>query len=104
MPPTSGDAPVTEFPDEWIPALAELYDRFAHSLEPFSEERDTAESVFISEVSDWWDTLDNPKPSLQEFRKGVIVRCKRYLAAKDKPQDKQFLRKLDKGQSDDTYP
>jgi hypothetical protein len=99
MPPTSGDAPVSGIPDDWIPALAELYDKFAHSLEPFSEERDNGETVFISEVSHWWDLLDHPKPTLQEFRKRVIVRCKRYLAAKDKPQDKKFLRNLD----DDQY-
>jgi hypothetical protein len=96
MPPTSGDAPLTEFPDEWIPALAKLYDKFAHSLEPFSEERDQAERVFVSEVLIWWENLDNPKPSLQDFRKGVIARCKRYLAASDKPQDKQLFRNLDK--------
>ena len=95
MPPTSGDAPLTEYPEHWIPALAELYDKFAHSLEPFSEERDIAERVFTSEIVNWWQILDNPKPAFQEFRKGVIIRCKRHLAAKDKPQDKKFLRILD---------
>ena len=96
MPPTSGNAPVTEFPDDTrILALAKLYDRFAHSLEPFSEERDNAERLFATEVMLWWENLQNPKPTFQEFRKGVITRCKRFLAARDKPQDKQFLRKLD---------
>jgi hypothetical protein len=96
MPTPPGDAPLTELPDDWIPALAELYDRFAHSLEPFSEERDNAERMFVSEVVMWYDMLEsNARPSLQDFRKGVIVRCKRYLAARDKPQDRKFLGELD---------
>src|SRR5580658_4132069 len=95
MPPTPGNAPLTEFPDDWIPALAELYEEFAHSLEPFSEETQNAERVFVTEIVTWWQILDHPKPSLRDFRRGVILRCRRYLAARDKPQDKQFLRKLD---------
>jgi hypothetical protein len=95
MPTAPGDAPLSGLGDDQIPALAELYDKFAHSLEPFSEARDNAERVFNSEVLGWHDLLANPKPTLQEFRKGVIVRCKRHLAASDKPQDKQLFRKLD---------
>jgi len=47
MPETPGDARITELPDGLIPALAELYDKFAHSLEPFSEERDNAEQTCL---------------------------------------------------------
>src|SRR5580692_3140401 len=94
MPTPSRDAPLGEFPDDWIPALAELYEEFAHSFEPFSEKAENAERVFVTEIVTWWEILPKPKPSLQEFRKGVILRCRRYLAARDKPQDKQFLRKL----------
>lgn len=82
-------------PEDVIPALAELYDQFAHSLDPFSEERDRAESVFMAAVSVWHDALPKPKPPIHEFRKGVIIRCKRHLSATDRPQDKRFLRNLD---------
>jgi hypothetical protein len=99
MPPTPGDASLNESPGDRIPALAELYDKFAHSLEPFSEERDNAEHVFVLEVLTWYQILENPKPSFQEFRRGVIAKCRQYLAATDKPQDKQFFRKLDENQS-----
>jgi hypothetical protein len=95
MPTAPGDAPLSGLDDNQIPALAELYDKFAHSLEPFSEDRDNAERVFNSEILGWYDRLGNPKPSFQEFRKGVIARCKRYLAASDKPQDKQLFRNID---------
>jgi hypothetical protein len=95
MPETPGDARITELPDGLIPALAELYDKFAHSLDPFSDEGEIAEQTFVAEIVKWWDVLDHPKPSLQDFRKGVILRCRRHLAARDKPQDKKFLPKLD---------
>ena len=81
-------------PEDQIPALAELYDKFAHSLDPFSEERDRAESVFMSEVTAWYDALPKPKPAFHEFRKAVITRCKRHLSATDRPQAKQFLRTI----------
>jgi hypothetical protein len=82
-------------PEDAIPALAELYDQFAHALDPFSEEVDRAESVFMAQVSVWYDALPPPKPTLHEFRKGVIVRCKRHLSATDRPQDQRFLRDFD---------
>jgi len=37
---------------EQIAALARLYDRFAHALDPFSAERDEAERVFMQDVAD----------------------------------------------------
>ncbi|MBI3414232.1 MAG: hypothetical protein HY043_02750 [Verrucomicrobia bacterium] len=78
------DAPLTP-PEREIAALAKLYDRFAHSLDPFSAGRDEAEATFMQSIADWYDSLDPPKPTLHEFRKGVIVRCKKHLSASDKP-------------------
>jgi hypothetical protein len=69
MPPTPRDARLTELPDGQIPSLAELYDKFAHSFEPFSEERDRAENVFKSEVSSWYDLLSNQSHPITIFRR-----------------------------------
>lgn len=84
MPTTPPDAPLDEGDKFWIESLAELYDKFAHSLDPFSEDRDAAEKHFMQQVSIWYDMIDRPKPSLHEFRKGVIIRCKCRLSATDK--------------------
>lgn len=76
--------------------MAELYDKFAHALDPFSQEADHAEGVFNSELSVWYDSLQDPKPSFREFRKAIITQCKRHLRASDKPQDQKLLGSLDK--------
>jgi hypothetical protein len=81
----SADALLASALKEQIAALAKLYDRFAHALDPFSPERDEAERVFMQDVADWYDSLSPPKPSLHDFRKAVIVRCKRHLAQSDNP-------------------
>jgi hypothetical protein len=81
----SADAFIGESSRDRIAALATLYDRFAHALDPFSPQRDEAERVFVQEVSIWYDSLPAPKPSLQEFRKAVILRCKRHLLSLDRP-------------------
>ena len=81
MSPTSDDA----FVAQQIPALAVLYDRFAHALDPFSPATDEAERVFVQNIATLYDNLSPPKPAFIEFRKGVIVRCKRHLAAGDTP-------------------
>ena len=83
MPAPSDDAFVTGSADP-IAALASLYDRFAYALDPFSKERDEAERVFMEDVANWYDSLEEPKPSLHEFRKGVIQRCKSHLKSADK--------------------
>jgi hypothetical protein len=85
MPETPGDASLGELPENQIPALAELYDKFAQTLDPFSSEADRAEAVFNQEVASWHSLLVPPKPSFHEFRKAVILRCKRYLKANSKP-------------------
>jgi hypothetical protein len=81
----SGDAPIDVPPQELIANLAKLYDRFAHALDPYSPERDEAERAFLRELSAWYDSIATPRPSFQEFRKGVIVRCRKHLLASDKP-------------------
>jgi len=87
MPPSPEDAPIgaEAIPDGQIPPLAKLYDAFAHSLDPFSPERDNAEKVFLHDVALWYDNISPPKPQLHDFRKAVILRCKRHLAATNKP-------------------
>jgi len=85
MPTPPADALLASASKEQLAALAKLYDRFAHALDPFSPERDEAERVFMQDVADWYDSLHSPKPSLHDFRKAVILRCKRHLATTDKP-------------------
>lgn len=85
MPETPEDARLeNQVPAEQIAHLAVLYDKFARALDPFSEERDEAERVFLQEVASWHDTLNPPKPSMHDFRKGIIVRCIRHLKATSK--------------------
>jgi hypothetical protein len=85
MPTPPADAHLETIPAEKIAVLARLYDRFAHALDPFSEDRDQAERVFQQEVLDLYDRLQAPKPDFQGFRKGVILRCRRHLRASDRP-------------------
>jgi hypothetical protein len=85
MPTPAGDALVGAISAEAIAVLARLYDRFAHALDPFSEERDQAERVFQQEVANLYDRLPKPKPEFQVFIRGVIQRCRLHLRASDKP-------------------
>lgn len=87
MPPPPADALLaTEGLKEQIPALAVLYDRFAHAFDPFSAECDGAEKIFMREVAELYDLIEQPpKPSFEEFRKAVIWRWRRHLAATDRP-------------------
>jgi len=85
MPTPPADALLASASKEQIAALAKLYDRFAHALDPFSPERDEAERVFMQDVADWYDSLQPPKPSLHDFRKAVILRCRKHLASTDQP-------------------
>ncbi len=81
MPEAPADARIDRIPPDQIAALAKLYDRFAHALDPFSAEAAEAERAFMQEVAQSYDNLDPPKPSFQQFRKGVIVRCRKHLMA-----------------------
>ncbi len=88
MPTPSGDAPI-DFPDDppqdQIASLAVIYDRFAHALDPHSPESDHAERLFLMEISVWYDQLPRSKPTLHEFTKAVISRCRKHLIATSKP-------------------
>lgn len=85
MPTPSADAFLTAVSKEQIESLAILYDRFAHALDPFSAERDEAERVFMQEVANLYDSYGVKTVSYHEFRKAVILRCKRHLHSTDKP-------------------
>ena len=85
MPTPPADALLEKVSPEKLGILARLYDRFAHALDPFSETRDQAERVFQQEVADLYDKLQPPKPHFQVFQKAVILRCRRYLRASEKP-------------------
>ncbi len=56
-----GDALVGAVSAGTIAILARLYDRFAHALDPFSEERDQAERMFQQEVA------EPPDPSVLSY-------------------------------------
>ena len=85
MPTPPADALLEKVSPEKLAILARVYDRFAHALDPFSEERDQAERVFQQEIADLYDRLQPPKPDFQLFQKAVILRCRRHLRASDKP-------------------
>jgi hypothetical protein len=85
MPTTSGDAPIDIPPQEHIANLAKLYDRFAQALDPYSPECEEAERAFLTEISSWYDnSLSPPRMPFAEFRKAVIVRCRKHLIATTK--------------------
>ena len=85
MPETEGDARLEDSLRDAIPRLASLYDRFAHALDPFDRERDIAEETFGTELATIYDTIPGVKPAFRDFRRFIIVRCRRHLAARDKP-------------------
>ena len=79
------DSLVSRATPDQIAALATLYDRFAHALDPFAPGRDEAERRFMHDVEKWHDSFPAPKPSLHEFRKAVIIRRRKHLRAIEKP-------------------
>ena len=85
MQPPSADAFIGSISKDQIAALAILYDRFAHALEPFSPETDRAERIFNQEIARLYDELGSRSITFHEFRKGIILRCKRQLSSTDKP-------------------
>ena len=62
MPPSPADAFVAAIAREQIGALAQLYARFTHALDPYSPERDQAELVFHQQIAERYDQLPPPKP------------------------------------------
>lgn len=85
MSETPGDARLEEFLREQIPRLAELYDRFAYALDPFDQGRDSAEQMFNSELTNWFDSFPEPKPAFRDFRRHIVTLCIRHLRSSDKP-------------------
>lgn len=65
-------------PAEEIAKLAELYDRFAHALDPFSEERDRAEAAFFQMLEEL-RTSHAPRSEVREFRREALRQCKLFL-------------------------
>ena len=69
MQPPPPDAQLADFLSGELPALAELYDRFAHAIDPFDEGRDLAEQQFEATVSSWYDlyaTRSKPNESIHQ--------------------------------------
>ena len=66
--------------------LSGLYDRFAHALDPFSEDRDLAERQFFHELTRLFEMQPDPRPSLKEFQKKAVVMCRARLRSTDKPK------------------
>jgi len=65
-------------PPEEVAALAELYDRFAHALDPFSAERDEAEQAFYLKL-DHLHSAYAPRVNYQEFKREAVRQCKLFL-------------------------
>jgi hypothetical protein len=83
MPPPPEPARV-EVPPATIEALAPLYDRFANALDPFSEERDAAEKDFMRRLGELHDSLGEPRPKMEDFRRKVVSLCRKHLRASRK--------------------
>ena len=70
---------MAEIPEKELSALADLYDRFAHAIDPFSEARDLAENQFYGMLG---QLRCRYAPEMDErvFNWGAVIRCKRYLS------------------------
>lgn len=80
MQPPENDALLDFIPSEEFQALVELYDRFAHSIDPYDPARDKAERIFADDLQALYDGLGDQKPSFHLFQKLVIRRIKRQIA------------------------
>jgi len=71
-----------------IKDLAALYDGAVNSLDPHSSVRAQAERLFNEEIRGLYDliasSLPPPLPDFRDFRRAVIVMCRRYLKAADR--------------------
>ena len=85
-----GDASLSELVSrDDIARLAELYDRFAHAWDPFSEDSDTAEAEFHREIANLFDLACYEHQQItaigvRAFRREIIKRCRRYLRREKK--------------------
>jgi hypothetical protein len=69
-----------------IVALASLYDQAVNSLDPYDSRSDKAEEEFERNICEWHDQLPAlpDKPSLREFRRAVIRRCRSHIKATER--------------------
>ena len=86
------EAYLTGVLEQQIPALAVLYDRWANSLDPDAPGIDEAEKAFHQTVLQMFDSVTHWGPNdevksinLRDFRRYVILKCKKHLAAASKP-------------------
>lgn len=75
---------------ETIVQLAGLYDRAVNALDPHSLDRAEAERLLNEELRRIFDEVVGilrPQPPLEfrDFKRTVIVRCKKHLQATDHP-------------------
>ncbi len=86
MPPTPGDASSIEqlVSGDDLARLACLYDRFAHALDPLSEQCAIAEQDFNRDAANAYDLACYLHPELRkigfkEFRFELVSRCRQFL-------------------------
>jgi hypothetical protein len=82
-------ARLTEFiTPEVIKDMAALYDGAVNSLDPHSSVRAQAEQLFNEEIRGHYDlivsSIPPPLPEFRDFRRAVIVMCRRHLKAADR--------------------
>lgn len=65
-------------PADQIAELAQLYDRFAHALDPFSEDRNKAEDAFYLKL-EHLRCLHAPRVDVREFKREAVRQCKLFL-------------------------
>ena len=74
---------------EVIKELASLYDGAVNSLDPHSPARAEAERLFNEELRGNYDliasSLPPPLPEFRDYRRAVILLCRRFLKASDRP-------------------
>ncbi len=70
---------------EDLDLLAGLYDRFAHALDPHSEDSFLAEQRFYSEVARLFEAQPEPRGDFKSFRKKAVAMCRAKLRSDDKP-------------------
>lgn len=63
---------------EQLAVLAELYDRYQHSLRPLAPERAEAGRAF-SALLERLHAAHAPDVAFDDFRRETIVRCREYL-------------------------
>ncbi len=72
-----------------ISELARLYDQAANSLDPHSPARAEAERLLNEELRGNYDlitaSIPPPIPDFREFRRLIILLCRRHLKATDRP-------------------